>query len=99
MNCRYVRETYGVDAEIGRRIIMNEKPGIIAQDMGNYIGVNFDTDKPGVVLPCHPTWKMEYLEMGEVRIRKMTRSQKRYQKFKDAEDWYGGTFAEWLGID
>lgn len=80
--CKYVSETYGVPANIGRRVIVNGKEGIIIADRGNYIGVNFDKDKPGAIINCHPTWKVEYTEMGT--IRKMTRSQHRYRAYIEA---------------
>jgi hypothetical protein len=57
MNCEYVRQYYGVPACIGRRVMVYSKPGIIAEDRGNYIGVNLDTDKPGRVSNYHPTDK------------------------------------------
>ena len=93
MSCEYVREHYGVPAEIGRRVVVAGQPGVIAEDHGNYIGVNFDSDKPGVVLPAHPTWLVEYGEMG--RVRKLTRAQRRYQRFLQA-DWFSGSFGDWL---
>lgn len=81
MACEYAREYYGVPACIGRRVTVNGEPGIIAEDRGHYIGVTFDKDKPGVISNAHPTWKVEYLDMG--KIRKMTRSQKRYRAWLD----------------
>jgi hypothetical protein len=92
-DCEYVRKTYGVPACIGRRVKVEGKPGIIAEDRGNYIGVNFDSDKPGVILNAHPTWKVEYLRMG--KIRKMTRSQRNYQDYIMA-GWYDGDFGDWI---
>jgi hypothetical protein len=86
MNCQYVRDYYGVPAEIGRRVIVSGKPGIIAADRGHYIGVNFDTDKPGSILNAHPTSGVEYLGMGQVRP--MTRSQRRYQEYLNVADCY-----------
>lgn len=71
----YIQNYYNVPAELGRRVIVNGKPGIIAEDRGHYIGVNFDHDKPGVISNCHPTWEVEYLDIGS--IRKLTRSQQR----------------------
>ncbi len=91
----YAKEYYAVPADIGRRVMVNGRPGIIAKDRGHYIGVNFDDDRPGVVCNCHPAWQVEYGEIG--KIRKMTRSQKRYQDFIDAD--FGISFAEYLGID
>ncbi|MEL7124423.1 MAG: hypothetical protein AAFO07_33615 [Bacteroidota bacterium] len=91
----YIRNHYKVPAEIGRRIRFEGKEGVIYKDCGHYIGVNFDEDKPGVIHRLHPTYNVEYLGMGKLRLQ--TASQLRYQQFKDA-DWFTGTFAEWLGI-
>lgn len=95
MDCEYVRDYYGVPACIGRRIIFNKRPGIIAEDRGHYIGVNFDTDKPGIVFNVHPTDDVKYGELGQ--IRKMTRSQKRYLDYLNVADCYDN-FAAFLGI-
>lgn len=92
MNCEYVRQYYGVPACIGRRVMVYGKPGIIAEDRGNYIGVNLDTDKPGRVSNYHPTDGVQYLGMG--KVRKMTRSQQRYQDYLRSD--CGHTFAEWM---
>ena len=89
-NCEYVRKHYGVPAEIGRRVTVSGKPGIIAEDRGNHIGVNFDADKPGVVLPCHPTWEVEYHGTGQVR--KPSRSQQRYKRYLE----YGDSFVSFI---
>jgi hypothetical protein len=72
----YASTTYNVPADLGRRVTVNGKPGIIAEDRGHYIGVNFDTDQPGTISNCHPTWRVVYGDMGS--IRKPTRSQQRY---------------------
>lgn len=90
MNCEYVKDYYGVEADIGRRVLVDGKPGIIAEDRGHYIGVNFDKDKPGIICNCHPTWKIEYKEMG--KVRKATRSQQRYQRFLE----YGDCFENFI---
>jgi len=95
MDYEYIQERYKVPAEYGRRVrLKGIREGIIIKDMGNYIGVNFDDMKPGKYSTCHPTWEMEYLDIGEVRP--MTRGQERYQKYIESE--YSGTFAEYLGI-
>ena len=62
MSFEYIKDYYGVPAALGRRVIVNGRPGIIAADRGHYIGVNFDSDKPGVISNCHPTWMVEYLD-------------------------------------
>jgi hypothetical protein len=94
MTCSYVQQHYGVPAEIGRRVLVYGKPGVITEDMGHYIGVNLDEDKPGRVRPYHPTDGVEYLDMG--KVRKGTRSQSNYQDFLRADCGY--TFGEWLKI-
>jgi hypothetical protein len=78
-NCEYVRRYYGVPAEIGVRVVVRGKPGIIASDRGHYIGVNFDHHKPGHISNVHPTDEVQYGEMGT--IRQMTRSQRRYVEY------------------
>lgn len=86
MACEYVRNVYNVPAEIGVRVVVNGKPGIIAADRGNYIGVNFDSDKPGVIKNAHPTWEVQYGGAG--RIRKMTRSQQRYADYMEVSECF-----------
>lgn len=96
MNCEYIKETYGVPAEIGKRIDYKGQGGIIAEDRGNYVGVNFDADKPGVISNIHPTDPgLIYLD-GIGTIRKLTRSQQRYQDYLSSE--YPGNFAEYIGV-
>ncbi|MGH1542167.1 MAG: hypothetical protein ACRBHB_17195 [Arenicella sp.] len=77
----YAKEYYQVPADIGRLITYRDRTGIIAADGGNYIGVNFDDLKPGVISNIHPTDEnLTYLEdFG--KIRKMTPSQARYQRY------------------
>ena len=95
MNCEYVRNYYNVPARLGRKILYKGKSGIIAEDRGNYIGVNFDDDKPSRIVNIHPLDKnLEYKGMG--KIRKLTKSQQRYQDYLHSD--FGLTFAEWLGI-
>jgi hypothetical protein len=96
MNFDYIKEHYKVPAEYGREIMFKDtRKGIIVQCHGNYIGVNFDDKKPGHIETLHPTWEVEYLGYG--KVRRITRSQQRYREYLDSE--WGGTFAEWLGID
>jgi hypothetical protein len=91
----YVNKTYGVNACVGRRVVVNGKAGTIIEDRGHHIGVNFDTDKPGRALPCHPTWEVQYLE-EVVQPHRMTASQRRYQEYLGCD--YGQSFAEWMGF-
>lgn len=86
MACEYVREYYGVPAAVGRRVLVDGKPGIIAEDRGHYIGVNFDADKPTVIFNVHPTDKVEYGEMGQPR--KLTASQRRYAHYLNVADCF-----------
>ena len=95
-DCEYVRQAYGVPACIGRGVTVNGRQGVIAKDMGAHIGINFDDDEPTAVYAYHPMSKgLEYGEMREVR--KLTRSQKRYQEYLDVAECYE-SFASYLGI-
>ncbi|NCC52441.1 MAG: hypothetical protein EOM20_14650 [Spartobacteria bacterium] len=96
VNCEYVRNYYGVPAQIGRRVICSGKPGVIAKDRGHYIGVNFDEDKPGIIRNVHPTDDVEYGEIG--KIRSMTRSQARYQRYLDIADCFH-SFRDFLAYE
>ncbi|MDK2126471.1 hypothetical protein [Parachitinimonas caeni] len=58
----YIRKSYGVPAEFGRRVIINGKLGTICEAQGHRIGVRFDHHWPDLVRSCHPTWEVEYLE-------------------------------------
>lgn len=93
--CEYVQDYYGVPAEIGRRVTVYGKPGIIAADRGHYIGVNFDSDKPGRINNAHPVDGVEYLGIGT--IRPMTKAQERYQKYLDVGDCFDSfiDFIKW----
>ena len=89
---RYVIDHYGVPACMGRIVEVDGRRGVIAEDRGHYIGVNFDDSKPGVIANCHPTWHVVYGEIGT--IRKLTPSQMRYEAFLDADS--DMKFGEWL---
>lgn len=91
---QYVVDNYQVPACYGRLVIVNNKPGIIIEARGNYIGVNFDTDKPGIASNCHPTWEVIYGDIG--KPRKATPAQARYQEYLKSE--CDENFREWLGI-
>jgi hypothetical protein len=83
-----------VHAEIGREILFEGKrKGVIIKDLGNYIGVNFDDRKAGVIESLHPTWEVQYLDTFG-KIRKQTKSQLQYQEFLEADS--GLSFIDWL---
>ena len=96
MSCEYAQKHYGVPACIGRRVEYKGRPGIISEDRGHHIGITFDDQKPGTVSSFHPTTEgLTYLEtMGTVR--KMTRSQERYQRYLDLADCFD-SFRDFLG--
>ena len=86
--CRY----YNVPACIGRGVVIDGQSGVIVEDMGNYIGVVMDGEKATDVRPYHPDSKVVY---GDMRtVPKLTRSQKNYRDFLNADS--GMTFREWL---
>lgn len=82
----YVKEYYGVPACIGREVTVNGKHGVIAEARGNYIGVLFDENKPNDIRNCHPTSEVKY--GGILPVRKMTRSQARYQRYLEYGDGF-----------
>lgn len=90
MMCEYAKQYYKVPADIGRLVKVGGKPGIIAEDRGHYIGVNFDDDDPGVINNCHPTDNVEYLGMGKVRKlpAKKRKAKERYQRYLEYSDCY-----------
>lgn len=90
--CGYVRQYYGVPAEIGRLVKWEGRSGVIAADRGHYIGVLFDDQEPGNISNLHPTDGVTYLGMGSVR--QMTAAQKRYHEYREA-DWFRGSFTDW----
>jgi hypothetical protein len=92
----YIKDAYGVSAQLGQVVFLNDKQGVIAKDRGHYVGINFDSDKAGVISNVHPTDENLVYTDKIVGIRQMTRSQKRYQEFLNADT--GVTFAEWIGI-
>jgi hypothetical protein len=94
-SCEYVREYYGVPAEVGRRVTVHGKPGIIAADRGHYIGVTFDSDKPGVVHNAHPTDNVQYGDLG--KVRQPTAAQRRYAHYLDVADCYE-SFSHFLRV-
>lgn len=87
----YVRQYYGVPAEIGRAVVAYGKPGVIAEDKGQYIGILLDCDKPGDIGQYHPTDGIEYLpDIKPVRqqtVRK-ARSKARYQRYLEYCDCF-----------
>lgn len=95
-NCEYVTNYYGVPACIGRRVIAYGKPGIIAEDRGNYIGILLDSDKPGNVNNYHPCDGIEYQGMG--KVRQMTASQRRYAEYLRLDECFE-TFHDFLRYD
>lgn len=91
----YINQHYGVNACIGRKVVVDGKSGIISAGRGNYIGVNFDSDKPGTISNCHPIWRVQYGEIGKVRMP--TKSQQRYQRFLEYGDCFDSfiSFCRW----
>jgi hypothetical protein len=91
----YITRAYGVPACIGRRITIHGKPATITSDLGHYIGITYDTDKPGVIRNAHPTDGVVYFD-AVVKPRRASRSARRYADYLRAEA--SVSFAEWLRI-
>jgi len=82
----YVRDYYKVPAEYGRIVTVSGRTGIIIEDRGHYIGVNFDSDKPGQVSVCHPTSEVVYGGIG--KPRKPSKSAARYQRYLSVSECF-----------
>lgn len=95
---KYIKERYQVPADMHRVVHIAGKKGVITEDMGNYIGVNFYDSVTYHAYPCHPTWEVEYTDVFDHNppIKKITRSQRRYREFISSDS--GLSFKEWLGI-
>lgn len=87
MDFEYIKTRYKVPAEMYREVIVNGKKGVITEDKGQYIGVVFYDDKKMNTLPCHPTWKVEYLETFNFKPPKPKNaaSKKRYQDYLELD--------------
>jgi len=98
MEFQYIKDYYKVPAEIHREVFVDGKKGVITKDMGNYIGVNFYDNATVDALPCHPTWRVQYLDTfnNKPPIKKTTASQKRYREYLSSD--CSESFKEWLGI-
>lgn len=57
---KYIKDTYDVPADMFREVMIDGKKGVITEDKGHYLGVTFYHNS--LTLPCHPTWRTEYLE-------------------------------------
>lgn len=65
---KYIREHYGVPAEVGRRVryeprLISPTVGVIVGTSGSYLRVRFPKF-PGTALH-HPTWCLTYLDAEE----------------------------------
>jgi hypothetical protein len=91
----YVKDYYNVPDDVGRQVTYKGRVGVIYETGGNYVNVNFDDTKPGIISYIHP--KDPDLTFGEiVVIRKITRSQRRYQDYLRSDSGY--SFKEYLKI-
>jgi hypothetical protein len=99
MDFEYIKKYYNVPADMYREVILDGKKGVITKDMGNYVGVNFYDEITFNPQVCHPTWEMQYLDTFNYNppIKKLTRSQKRYQEYKNSA--FDGSFKDWLCIN
>lgn len=97
MSFQYIKDYYGVPAEMHREVIVSGKRGVITSDKGNYIGVTFYDRKDKSPLPCHPTSEVEYLDSFNPNppVNKNQKAKDRYDEFLSA-DWFSGSFGDWL---
>lgn len=95
-NFEYIKNSYQVPADMHREVIVNGKKGVITEDMGNYIGVNFYDNPTTHALPCHPTWEVVYLDTFNHKppVLKVSKAKQRYQQYLRSE--CAETFYEWI---
>lgn len=55
----YIKQYYGLDVEIGQRVLVDGRPGMIVGFNGAYLRVLFDGWSH--VVNCHPRWRVIYL--------------------------------------
>ena len=58
-----IRQQRDVPAKRGMRVVVDGKAGKITSAKHGYIMVRFDGQKHS--MPCHPTWRVEYLDGKE----------------------------------
>ncbi|MNY10756.1 hypothetical protein D3C86_1437510 [compost metagenome] len=94
----WINSHYGLNASIGQDILLGNRKGTISKDMGNYIGITFHDDTDNTY-PCHPTSGITYLDsrtdLSKFK-KKNWRSKQRYQDYREACEWYGGYFFDYL---
>lgn len=67
MGLRYVRDRYRVPARRGGRVWIDGRVGTITS-ASHHIRVRFDGERHST--PCHPTWRVEYLDdTNRIRTR------------------------------
>lgn len=94
----WINNHYGLNASIGQDVLHGNRIGTISKDMGNYIGVTFHDDIDNTY-PLHPTSGITYLDsrtdLSKFK-KKNWRSKQRYQDYRQASEWYGGSFFDYL---
>jgi len=95
-NFEYIKNAYKVPADMHREVIVNGRKGVITEDMGNYIGVNFYDNKTAHALPCHPTWEVTYLNTFNRKppVFRQSKSKQRYHTYLRSD--CSETFSEWI---
>lgn len=56
----YLRVTYRVPAQRGRRVMVDGKPGVITGAQAGRLRVRFDGEKKSRF--CHPVWRVNYIQ-------------------------------------
>ena len=110
MSLEYIKGHYGVPAEVGRRVEYagdkTGKPltGVIVGARGQYLSIHLDGEDKPHHAPFHPTWEIKYLDEVVTppvpKEVKLTRSQRRYQEYKESIYYdSGNSFAVFLGVE
>lgn len=79
----YIKNRYGVPADINREILFEDRKGKIVGFVDSYIKAVFYDDKKQRELPLHPTSNVVYLETfntNQIKV-KNPRSRERYSHY------------------
>lgn len=61
MSYDYVNRIYKVNAKAGERVKVAGRLGTIVRHRGSTAHVHVRFDGSRCIVPCHPTWEIEYL--------------------------------------
>lgn len=89
---------YGLNIQLGKDVIREGRKGTVNKDLGNYVGVIMHDDKNFETLIVHPmelTYLDTFTDTRTLRCKNW-RAKQRYQDYREALEWYDGSFFDYL---